>query len=114
MKFVSILTLLFGYTLVYAGVARGGVIAKNPWLGLYVDVYSTQEEAANPTPPQQSAPSLARTRAQLMRQAIQDNSSLALGTTLMNVEKTVIDKLFGGSRLNPSKFQSKRNTPRHG
>jgi hypothetical protein len=39
MKFLRTLLLLGGYTLVYAGVANGGVFVYYPWMGVFRDAY---------------------------------------------------------------------------
>jgi hypothetical protein len=40
MKFVGILFVFFGYTLVYASVAAGGKYATEPWAGMFADAYT--------------------------------------------------------------------------
>lgn len=47
MRALGMALLLGGYTLVYAAVARGGMFALEPWLGLLEDAYQT---AANQSP----------------------------------------------------------------
>ncbi len=41
MKFLSILLFFGGYTFVYAAVANRGLLATEPWLGLFTDAYAT-------------------------------------------------------------------------
>lgn len=36
--------LLLGYTLVYAAVANGGSLARNPWLALTTDAYAVSPD----------------------------------------------------------------------
>lgn len=42
MLVVGSLLVLFGYTLVYAAVANGGILATNPSAGLTTDAYTGQ------------------------------------------------------------------------
>jgi hypothetical protein len=47
-KFLSMLLILGGYMLVYAAVAKGGVFATEPWLGLYADAYQGGSTGGHP------------------------------------------------------------------
>lgn len=46
MRFLGVLLLLGGYTFIYAAVARGGVFATEPWMGLVSDAYEPDSGTA--------------------------------------------------------------------
>jgi len=49
---ITLLTLFFGYLLVYGSVANHGVFATNPWGGVLRDAYTGEMAPVNPTAPQ--------------------------------------------------------------
>ena len=40
MRILSLIFVFGGYTLVYASVARGGLLAEDPWMCLFIDAYT--------------------------------------------------------------------------
>lgn len=57
---VGNLLLFAGYVLVYAAVANRGVMATDPWLGLFTDAY-TNSGAGAPIPGYQNQPGVQAT-----------------------------------------------------
>jgi hypothetical protein len=53
MRFLGVGMIFAGYTLLYAAVAAGGVLATDPWAALYIDAY-TQSTALTANQPASS------------------------------------------------------------